>query len=254
MIITACILAKDEERNIEKCLQNIAPYVDEIVVIDGCSKDRTAEIARNYTNKVYRREFSGSFAVERNYSIEKATGDWVFIMDADEVCENDLLVKLRDLVSQNKYAACSFMKREVLPNGVLLGFECGYPQINVKLARRDKIRFYGAVHERAIVSGKVKFVAKTVYHHRDYLVDYPKEKAERFEEIARTAKERAQGLNLSRWFLLCRGMRLINQYFFNMLIGLELYKKGVRGVLSSFQYTMRFAFRGFSEYRRQGQL
>lgn len=254
MTITACILSKDEEQNIEKCLENIAPYVDEIVVVDGCSEDKTVAIARDYTDRVYQHDFLGSFAVERNYSIEQATGNWIFIMDADEVCEDSLLADLRGLTKQNKYAAYSFMKKEVLPNGVVLGFQSGYPQINVKLARRDKLHFYGAVHERAIVSGKVKFIPKTVYHHRDYMVDYPKEKATRFEEIARTAKDREQGVDLSKWFLLLRGVKLINQYFFNMFIGLELYKKGVRGILLSFQYTIRFAFRGVSEYRRQGQI
>lgn len=254
MKISACILSKDEERNIEKCLENIAPYVDEIVIVDGCSKDRTVAIARKYTAEIYKHAFLSSFAVERNYSIEKATGDWVFITDADEICEDSLLAGLRELTKQNKYVAYSFMKKEVLPNGFVLGFESGYPQINVKLARKDKVHFYGAIHERAIISGKVKFIPKTVYHHRGYMVDYPKEKAERFEEIARTIKGREQGANLSRWFLLFRGAKLINQYFLNMLIGLKLYKKGVRGVVLGFKYTIRFAFRGILEYRRQGQI
>ena len=254
MTITACILSKGEERNIENCLQNIAPHVDEIVIVDGCSKDRTVSIARKYTNRIYQHGFLGSFAVERNYSIEQATGDWVFIMDADEVCEDRLLAGLMDLTKQNKYVAYSFMKKEVLPNGVVLGFESGHPQIQVKLARRDKVRFYGAIHERAIVSGKVKFIPKTVYHHRDYMVDYPKEKAKRFEEIARTSKEREQGVKVTQWFLVCRGIKLIYHYFFNMLIGLELYKKGLRGVSQSIQYTARFAIYGFSQYRRAGQI
>ena len=254
MTITACILSKDEEQKIENSLENIAPYVDEIVIVDGCSKDRTVPIARKYTAEIYQHEFLGSFAVERNYSIEQATGDWVFIMDADEVCEDSLLAGLKGLTKQNKYTAYSFMKEEVLPNGVVLGFESGHPQIQVKLAMRNRIQFYGVIHERAIVSGKVKFIPKTVYHHRDYMVDYPKEKAERFEEIARTSEEREQGIKVSRWFLVLRGVKLIYQYFLNMLIGLELYKEGARGVFKSIQYTTRFAVYGFSQYRRAGQI
>ena len=254
MKISACILSKDEERNIEKCLENIAPYVDEIVIVDGCSKDRTVPIARKYTAEIYKHGFLGSFAVERNYSIEQATGDWVFIMDADEVCEDSLLAGLLDLTKQNKYVAYSFMKEEVLPNGVVLGFQSGHPQIQVKLAMRDRIQFYGAIHERAIVSGKVKFIPKTVYHHREYMVDYPKEKAERFEEIARTSKEREQGIKVSRRFLILRGVKLIYHYFLNMLIGLKLYKKGARGIFRSVQYTIRFAVYGLTQYRRAGQI
>ena len=252
--ISACMLTKNEEEKIERCLQNIAPYVDEIVIVDGFSEDRTVEIARKYTDKIFQKEFSGSFAVERNYSIEKSTGDWVFIMDADEVCEKSLLVKLRELTNQNKYDAYSFIRKDVIPSGEVLELESGYPEINVRLAERDKLRFYGAIHERAVVFGKVKFIPETIYHYRGYTIDYPPEKTERFKKIAETAKGRDQGLDLSWGFLIRRGLKLIIQYFFNMFIGLGLYKKGIKGLLLSIRYTIRFTFYGISQYKEQGQI
>lgn len=254
MRISACILTKNEEENIERCLQNIAPYVDEIVIVDGYSTDKTVEIARKYTDAIYQREFSGSFAVERNYSIEKSTGDCVFIMDADEVCDKSLLVKIRDLTNQNKYDAYSFIRKDVIPSGEVLELELGYPEINVRLAKRDKLRFYGAIHERAVVFGKVKFIPEIIYHHRGYTIDYAPEKAERFKKIAETAKQRDQGLDLSRGFLIRRGVKLIIQYFFNMFIGLELYKRGIKGLLMSIRYTMKFIFYGVFQYKKQGQI
>ena len=250
--ISACILTKNEEKNIGRCLQNIAPYVDEIVIVDGFSEDKTVEIARKYTDKIYQKEFSGSFAVERNYSIEQSTGDWIFIMDADEVCEKSLLAKLRELTNQNKYDAYSFLRKDVTPEGKVVEYD--YPEINVRLAKRDKMRYYGAIHERAVVFGKIKFIPEIIYHHRGYTIDYPPEKAERFKKIAETARQRDQGLDLSRWFLIRRGLKLIIQYFFNMFIGLGLYKKGLRGLLLSIRYTIRFTFYGISQYKKQGQI
>lgn len=252
--ISACILTKDEEEKIEKCLRNIAPYVDEIVIVDGYSADKTVEIARKYTDKIFQKEFSGSFAVERNYSIEKSTGDWIFIVAPDEVPEKSLLVKLRELTNQNKYDAYSFIRKDVIPNGEVLDLQFGYPEIDVRLAKRDKMRYYGAIHERAIVFGKVKFIPEIIYHYRGYTIDYPAEKAERFKKIAETAKERDQGLDLSRSFLIRRGLKCIIQYFFNMFIGLGLYKKGIRGLLLSIRYTIRFTFYGVSQYKKQGQI
>ena len=252
--ISACILTKNEEEKIERCLQNIAPYVDEIVIVDGFSEDRTIEIARKYTDKIYQKEFSGSFAVERNYSIEKSAKDWIFIVDADEVCERSLLVELRELTNQNKYDAYSFIRKDIIPSGEVLDLQFGYPEINVRLAKRDKLRFYGAIHERAVVLGKVEFIPETIYHHRGYTIDYPPEKSERFKKIAETAKQRNQGLDLYRGFLIRRGVKLIIQYFFNMFIGLKLYKKGIRGLLLSIRYTIRFSFYGVSQYKRQGQI
>jgi glycosyltransferase involved in cell wall biosynthesis len=252
MGISACLLTKDEEKNIERCLQSIAPYVDEIVIVDGYSEDRTVEIARKYTDKIYQKEFSGSFAVERNYSIEQSTGDWIFIMDADEVCEKSLLATLRALTNQNKYVAYSFIRKEVIPSGEVL--EQDYPRIHVRLAKRDKMRYYGAIHERAIVFGKVKFIPEIIYHHRGYITQYPPEKAERFKKISETAKERDQGLNLSRGFLIRRGLKLIIQYFLNMFLGLKLYKKGIIGLLLSIRYSIRFTFSGISKYKSHGQI
>lgn len=254
MKISACILTKNEEENIERCLQNIAPYMAEIIIVDGDSTDKTVDIARRYTDKIYQKGFSGSFAVERNYSIEKSTCDWVFIMDADEVCEKSLLARLSALTNQNKYDAYSFIRKEVIPGGDVLELELGYPGINVRLAKRDKMRYYGAIHERAIVFGKVKFIPEIIYHYRDYTRDYPAEKSERFKRISETAKERDPGLNVSRSFLMRRGLTLIIHYFFDMFIGLGLYKKGIRGLLLSFQYTIRFTLGGISKYKRHGQL
>jgi len=250
--ISACILTKNEEKNIERCLQNITPYVDEIVIVDGYSEDRTVEIARKYTDKIYKKEFSGSFAVERNYSIEKSTGNWIFIVAPDEIPTKSLLEKLRELTNQNKYDAYSFLRKDVTPEGKVVEYD--YPEIHVRLAKRDKLRFYGAIHERAVVFGKVKFIPEIIYHHRGYTTDYPPEKAERFKKIAETAKQRDQGLDLSRGFLIRRGLKLIIQYFFNMFIGLGLYKKGLRGLLLSIRYTIRFTFYGVSQYIKQGQI
>ena len=252
MKISACILTKNEEENIERCLQNIAPYMDEIVIVDGFSEDRTVEIAQKYTDKIYQKEFSGSFAVEKNYSIEKSTCDWVFIMDADEVCEQGLLARLSALTNQNKYDAYSFIRKEVIPDGAV--FEQDYPRIDVRLAKRDKMRYYGAIHERAIVFGKVKFIPECIYHHRGYTTDYPPEKAERFKKISENARERNQGLDLSRFFLMRRGMKSVIHYFFATFLGLELYKNGIRGLLLSLRYTIRFTFYGISQYKKHGQL
>jgi len=252
--ISACMLTKNEEENIERCLENIKDYVDEIVIVDGFSEDKTVEIARKYTDKIYQKEFSGSFAVERNYSIEKSNGNWVFIVAPDELPEKSLLVKLRELTNQNKYDAYSFLRKDVIRSGEVLDLPCGHPEIDVRLAKRDKMRYYGAIHERAIIFGKIKFIPEIIFHYRGYTVDYPTEKEERFRKIAETAKERDQGLDLSRGFLIRRGLKCIIQYFFNMFIGLELYKKGLRGLLLSIRHTVRFTFYGVSQYIKQGQI
>ena len=79
-----CIIAKNEEKKIEKCLQALLPMEEEIVVIDTGSTDSTKEIAAKYTNKLYDFAWIGDFSAARNFSLEKASNNWALILDCDE--------------------------------------------------------------------------------------------------------------------------------------------------------------------------
>lgn len=82
--ISVCIIAKNEEKNIEKCLAPLKPYNFEIVVVDTGSTDRTKEIARKYTNFVYDFEWVDDFSAARNFSLKKASHNYVLVIDCDE--------------------------------------------------------------------------------------------------------------------------------------------------------------------------
>ncbi len=89
--ISACMIVKDEEEMLPGCLDSIRDWVDEIIVVDTGSTDRTVEIAASYGAKIYHQPWEANFSKHRNYSIEQATGEWVFIIDADErVYEEDV--------------------------------------------------------------------------------------------------------------------------------------------------------------------
>ncbi len=85
--ISVCIIVKNEERNIGKCLKALNPYGFEIVVIDTGSTDRTLEIVKKYTDKIYDFKWCNDFAKARNYSIHKASNTMIMVMDADEILE-----------------------------------------------------------------------------------------------------------------------------------------------------------------------
>lgn len=254
MGISACLITKNEEDALARSLTMISPYVDEIVVVDGQSEDKTVEVAGKFGAVVIRREFSGSFAIERNCGIERAHNEWVFILDPDEVLEPEFMQILRDLASSKNYDAYSFLRHDVLPDGTVLETPCGHPEIHVRLAKRDRLRYYGAIHEKAVVSGKIKFIPDVIYHHRGYFEDYPVEKKERFEAIGRNASEDLQGLNISSRALFVRNVKLVFHYFRNMLIGMKLYQAGPSGILRAIRYTYSFASYGFKQYVRLGQI
>lgn len=82
--ISVCLIAKNEEKFLDQCLRSIQPLADEIIFVDTGSTDRTVEIARRYTSKIWRHPWNDSFSEARNHYLKYATGDWIFQIDADE--------------------------------------------------------------------------------------------------------------------------------------------------------------------------
>lgn len=86
--ISVCMIAKNEEKNIEKCLSSLVPYGFEIVLVDTGSTDRTKELASKYTDKIYDFVWVNDFSAARNFSLEKASNNWIFMLDCDEWIEH----------------------------------------------------------------------------------------------------------------------------------------------------------------------
>ena len=87
--ISLCMIVKDEEDILARCLDGIADLMDEIIIVDTGSTDRTKEIAAKYTDKIFDFEWKDDFASARNYAFSKATMDYIYSADADEVIDEE---------------------------------------------------------------------------------------------------------------------------------------------------------------------
>lgn len=85
--ISLCMIVKNEETHLARCLDSAAELVDEIIIVDTGSTDRTVEIASDYTSKVYSYLWKDDFSDARNYSFSKASMDYCMWMDADDILE-----------------------------------------------------------------------------------------------------------------------------------------------------------------------
>ena len=85
--ISLCMIVKNEERVLERCLECLKDIVDEMIIVDTGSTDSTKEIAKKYTDKIYDFEWIKDFSAARNYSLSFATKDYIYCADADEVIE-----------------------------------------------------------------------------------------------------------------------------------------------------------------------
>lgn len=95
--ISLCMIVKNEERVLRRCLDSIRDLMDEIIIVDTGSADRTKEIAAEYTDKVYDFAWTGDFSDARNFSFSKAECDYIYTADADEVLDKENREKFRIL-------------------------------------------------------------------------------------------------------------------------------------------------------------
>jgi len=97
--ISCTIVVCNEERNIRDCLE-LAKWMDEIVVVDAFSQDKTVQLCREYTPRIYQRPWNG-FGEQKNYAIDHAACDWVFILDADERISAQLREEIERILSSD---------------------------------------------------------------------------------------------------------------------------------------------------------
>jgi len=146
MTLSLCMIVKDEEAMLGRSLAAVRGAVDEIIVVDTGSADRTVEIARAHGARVLHHEWTGDFAAARNVSFEAATGDWVMYLDADEVLVEDDVAALRELTGRTWREA--FYLVEVNHTGDLEdGTAVTHDALRV-FRNRPHYRFEGRVHEQ----------------------------------------------------------------------------------------------------------
>lgn len=85
--ITACLIVKNEEDMLRKCLESLRDGIDEIIIVDTGSTDKTKVIAKEFTDKVYDFEWNNDFSAARNFAASKGSGEWILAIDADECVE-----------------------------------------------------------------------------------------------------------------------------------------------------------------------
>lgn len=141
------MIVKNEEKNIERCLNGIKPILDnvdsELIITDTGSTDRTVEITKKYTDKVLHYEWTKDFSAARNTAFDIAKGEWFMFLDADEVFENcDGIIDFFDSGEYKRYKSASFVIRNLNGEDKYIDF---YPRRMVK--RYPDTRFVGIIHE-----------------------------------------------------------------------------------------------------------
>jgi O-antigen ligase len=169
-LLSVIIITKNEEDRIETCLQSVLPVADEIILLDSGSKDRTVEISKKYTDHVYETDWPG-YGPQKQRALEKATGEWVLSIDADEALSTQLTSEIRKVLTEAGDVIGYKLPWAVKIFGQTLnhGRSARAP---LRLFRRRGARFSPAqVHEKILLpKGKVKKLKGRLFHytHRDF--------------------------------------------------------------------------------------
>lgn len=181
MPLSVCIIAKNEEQNIARCLESLKPYDFEIVVADTGSTDRTKEMALRYTDKVYDFMWCDDFAAAKNFAVSKASHTHVLVLDSDEFLERFDVQQMERLLEQHPDEVGRIERWNTFERK-------GERQENREWINRifakDRFRYEGRIHEQIVSLDGAEYVTyqtPVVIQHTGYDLNEEerKQKAER---------------------------------------------------------------------------
>ena len=146
--ISLCMIVLNEEAFLKRCLRNVSPYVDEIIIVDGGSTDATLEIAKSFNARIIHAPWKENFSAQRNISLRHAKKNWILVIDADEVYEKKLLEELQSL-AQNTIGieAFAFPRKNYIDGKQT----SAYPDRQTRFFKREKrIRYERPLHEMIV--------------------------------------------------------------------------------------------------------
>jgi glycosyltransferase involved in cell wall biosynthesis len=168
--LSVVILAKNEENRIVDCIDSVL-WCDEIILVDDKSNDRTVEIVESLKNKkikIFTRSLDNDFSKQRNFGLEKAKGEWVIFLDADEIITNNLSEEINDVIYDygriQKLNGYFVKRRDFMWEKELRYGETGSISL-LRLAKRDAGRWMGKVHEVWKTEGNVGMLNNPIYHY-----------------------------------------------------------------------------------------
>jgi glycosyltransferase involved in cell wall biosynthesis len=162
-MISAVVLAKNEEKNIKACLKSL-DWCEEAVVIDDFSQDKTAQIAQKMGAKVFKRHLNKDFASQRNFGLEKAKGNWVLFVDADERVTDKLAKEINRAIKDSQISGF-YLKRSDFFGGRKLRYGETAQVRLLRLGRRGAGKWQRCVHETWEIKGTKGQLKETLLHY-----------------------------------------------------------------------------------------
>lgn len=222
--LSVILITGNEEKNIVECLESVK-WADEIIVVDSESTDKTVELAKKYTDKIYINKWPG-FAKQKSFALNLATNEWVLSVDADERVTDELKTEIESLNPGD--TAGYYIRR----NNFFLGesiSSCGWEKdYQLRLFKKDKTKLTDQlVHEGFIVDGKTDRLVNTMIHYTHDSITETVDKINSYSTLQ--AMELVDRKKTSGSGIILHSLSAFLRYYFSQ----KGYKDGVRGLMIS---------------------
>lgn len=228
ILLSICMIVKNEEENIEKCLKSMMPLINEdsieLIIVDTGSIDKTVDICKKYTKHVYNKQWNDDFSEARNYSISIAKGEYIFIQDADQTIDEKSVDRLINLFKNKEYRNYNtiYIKLRNYLNEKLDKFsELRFPLI---FKNDGDFKYTGAVHNQPIFKKPIMYSDIQINHY-GYIMNEEKRLA-KFNRTATILKKELEREpdNYYYRFQLAKSYNSIGDYN-NAMIQVDYYMK-----------------------------
>ncbi|MBQ8591887.1 MAG: glycosyltransferase [Lachnospiraceae bacterium] len=211
--VSVCMIAKNEETRIERTLASLAPYGFEIVVVDTGSTDRTKEIAAKYTSHIYDFTWIDDFSAARNYSLSKASNEWIFMMDCDEWIEHIDIEELTYFMKHLSHAAGAITRENITGTPENPGHSIDRTE---RFFSKKRFHYTGIIHEQLTPIGAANFeclLLNTTIGHDGYCMSDAARYEKSLRNVSLLEKQlQAEPDNPYVYYQLGKGYEMIEDY------------------------------------------
>jgi (heptosyl)LPS beta-1,4-glucosyltransferase len=151
--ISVVINTLNEEKNLPRVLASVKNFADELIVVDMHSTDKTVEIAKNAGAKVFLHKRTGYVEPARNYAVSKATGEWILILDADEVLTKSLSFSLKKIAKDPKAEYYRLPRKNII-FGKWIKHSRWWPDYNIRFFKKSYVNWNEMIHSVPLTKGR----------------------------------------------------------------------------------------------------
>ena len=161
--LSLAIITLNEEKKLGDCLRSAA-FVDEIIVVDSGSTDKTKEVAASFNARFVTRPFD-NFARQKNTAIEHCAGEWILLLDADERLSPELAAEIQAVIADPRSLGAYYVRRRNFLFGGRMRYGANLNDWQLRLLKRGQGHFEGIVHERVKPDGEAGYLKGDLLHY-----------------------------------------------------------------------------------------